>query len=106
MIVKIILQQEKIVVLYVFCLYNQILPLIQEVIEMHEHKVIFFPKFHCELNFIEYFWGAVKKYTHNNCDYTFKGLEKTVPEPLDSVSLEQIHKYARHSWRFIDAYCK
>jgi hypothetical protein len=81
-------------------------PLIQEVIETHGHKVIFFPKFHCELNFIEYFWGAIKKYTRNNCDYTFKGLEKTVPEALDSVSLEQIRKYARHSWRFIDAYRK
>jgi hypothetical protein len=81
-------------------------PLIQEIIEEHGHKVIFFPKFHCELNFIEYFWGAVKKYTRDNCDYTFKGLEKTVPEALNSVSLEQIRKYARYSWRFIDAYRK
>ena len=78
---------------------------IQEVVESHGHKVIF-PKFHCKLNFIEYFWEAVKKYTRNNCDYTFKGLEKIVPEALDSVTLEQIRKYARHSWRFIDAYHK
>jgi hypothetical protein len=81
-------------------------PLVQEVIERCGHKVIFFPKFHCELNFIEYFWGAVKKYTRNNCDYTFKGLEKTIPEALESVSLEQIRKYARRSWRFVDAYRK
>ena len=39
-------------------------------------------------------------------EYTFKGLEKTIPEALDSVSLEQICKYARRSWRFIDAYRK
>lgn len=81
-------------------------PLIQEIIEDHGHKVIFFPKFHCELNFIEYFWGAAKKYARKNCDYSFKGLEKTVPEALESISLEQIRKYARRSWRFIDAYRK
>jgi hypothetical protein len=36
--------------------------LIQEVIMMAGHLCIFLPKFHCELNFIEFFWGAVKKY--------------------------------------------
>jgi hypothetical protein len=34
--------------------------LIQEVIEKAGHLCIFLPKFHCELNFIEFFWGAVK----------------------------------------------
>ena len=65
----------------------------------------FFQSSTVNFNFIEYFWGAAKKYTWDNCDYTFKGLEKTDPEALDSISLE-IHKYARYSWRFIDAYCK
>jgi hypothetical protein len=27
---------------------------------------IFLPKFHCKLNFIEFFWGMVKKYLHDN----------------------------------------
>jgi hypothetical protein len=34
--------------------------LVQEVIEERGHLCIFLPKFHCELNFIEFFWGAVK----------------------------------------------
>jgi len=39
--------------------------LVQEVIEAAGHLCIFLPKFHCELNFIEFFWGVVKKYLHN-----------------------------------------
>jgi hypothetical protein len=34
--------------------------LLQEVIEAAGH--FFLPKFHGELNFIEFFWGMVKKY--------------------------------------------
>ncbi len=36
--------------------------LVQEVIEAAGHLCIFLPKFHCELNFIEFFWGWVKRY--------------------------------------------
>ncbi|GBC53648.1 uncharacterized protein OCT59_004152 [Rhizophagus irregularis] len=59
-------------------------PLIQEIIEDQGHKIIFYPKFHCELNFIEQFWNAAKQFTRNNCDYTFKGLEKMVPDATNT----------------------
>jgi hypothetical protein len=36
--------------------------LVQETIEAAGHLCIFLLKFHCELNFIEFFWGAVKRY--------------------------------------------
>jgi hypothetical protein len=32
--------------------------MIAETIEDAGHPVIFCPKYHCELNFIEFFWGA------------------------------------------------
>lgn len=35
-------------------------PLLQKVIEERGHKCIFLPKFHCELNPIEMYWGWVK----------------------------------------------
>jgi hypothetical protein len=31
--------------------------LLQEEIEKRGHKCIFYPKYHCELNFIEMYWG-------------------------------------------------
>ena len=78
--------------------------LVQEVIEAAGHLCIFLPKFHCELNFIEYFWGATKKYLRDNCDYTFTTLQKNLPKALESVTVETIRKWEHRMWRWLDAY--
>jgi len=67
--------------------------LVEEIIEECGHICIFLPKFHCELNFIEFFWGAVKKYLCEHCDYTFKTLQENMPKALASVSLQTIQKW-------------
>src|SRR5438045_9766123 len=50
------------------------------------------------------YWGAAKKYTRDNCNYTWSGLQITVPKALDSVPLITIRKFARKSWRYMDIY--
>ena len=68
------------------------------------HECIFYPKSHCELSYIEFFWGAVKRYTRGNCNYSFAELEDTVKAGLNSVSLTTIRRFANRSKRWIDAY--
>ena len=71
-----------------------------------EHKVAFLPKFYCELNFIERVWGRMKWFTRKHGDFTLGTLKKLVLLGLSdrNVPLELIRKYARISWRYMDAY--
>jgi hypothetical protein len=78
--------------------------LIQEVIEKAGHLCIFLPKFHCELNFIEFFWGAVKRYLREHCNYTFETLKENMPKALASVSVETIRKWEHRMKRWMEAY--
>jgi hypothetical protein len=81
-------------------------PILQEVIEGLGHKVIFYSKFHCELNYIEIYWEAAKCYAQQHCDYTWKGLQETVSHALDSVPLNHIRKYSQKSANFMECYQK
>ena len=79
---------------------------LEDVIVATGHQVIFYPKFHCELNYIENFWGAAKKFSRLHCDYSWTGLQRTVPLSLASVSLTIIRRYARKAFRYMDVYQK
>src|SRR5215204_1485057 len=79
---------------------------LQEEIEKRDHKCIFYPKYHCELNYIEMYWGTAKRYTREYCNYTWTGLQQTVLKALDSVPLITIRKYAQKSWQYMDIYRK
>jgi hypothetical protein len=78
--------------------------LVQEVIEATGHLCIFLPKFHCELNFIEFFWGAVKRYLREHCDCTYETLKTNMLPALESVSMETIRKWEHWMYRWMNAY--
>lgn len=77
---------------------------LQEAIEMRGHHSVFLPKFHCECNFIEYFWGETKRYARSHCSYSIIGLREVIPEFLASVSPNLIWKYWNRSQCTIQAY--
>jgi len=58
---------------------------LQEAVEAAGHSVIFYPKFHCELNFIKQFWCAAKHCVRENCVYTIDGLRTTIPAAFNSM---------------------
>ena len=56
------------------------------------------------LNFIEFFWGSVKKYLQDNYDYTFNTLKENLPKALESVPLSTIRKWEHCVFQWMVAY--
>ncbi|KAH9923306.1 hypothetical protein B0H21DRAFT_701256 [Amylocystis lapponica] len=72
-------------------LYNQLdFEAVETILETHckarGYQVIFLPKFHCELNFIEQCWGRAKHFR------------------VDGTLINRYDSYAMRSRRFMDAY--
>ncbi|KAL1749625.1 hypothetical protein FB107DRAFT_225179 [Schizophyllum commune] len=78
---------------------------LQELVEQRGHICDFYPKYHCELNFIEQYWGAAKfAYRVARRSTNIDEMESKMLSSLDDVPLLQIRRYANRSARFIHAY--
>jgi hypothetical protein len=66
---------------------------LEELITGRGHICDFYPKFHCELNYIEQYWGAAKfTYRSGPCLQKMADMEKQVAACLDHVPLLQIRR--------------
>jgi hypothetical protein len=78
---------------------------LREVIEDElKAKIIFYPKFHCELNFIEMVWCYLKAHLRKFCSYQFSDLKEKVNNVESIVPVAYIRRAARHCFRFMDCY--
>jgi hypothetical protein len=68
-------------------------PLLQEHIESRGHLCDYYPKYHCELNFIEQYWGAAKlRFRVAGRGRTLEEMERKMIGCLDDIPLDQIRR--------------
>lgn len=79
---------------------------LQEAIESRSHKCIFLPKFHCELNPIEMYWGYCKARYRQVIKTGFKHAKQEVLIALNSCPIDTMRRFCNRSFRFMDAYRK
>jgi hypothetical protein len=82
---------------------------LQETLHKKGLLIDFYPKFHCECNWIERYWADLKRYTRNHCDYTYNGLKSTMENAFNEASPPnqsptKIRRYYMKCWRYIAAY--
>jgi hypothetical protein len=77
---------------------------IEEVLDTYDIKVIFYPKFHCELNFIELMWSRLKATLRAECSFNFAELKLRLPNALETFSIPFTKKVLRHCLRYMQGY--
>ncbi|TFK79205.1 hypothetical protein K466DRAFT_579249 [Polyporus arcularius HHB13444] len=68
------------------------------------HACMFLPKFHCELNPIEMYWGWAKYRYREVVKTNFEHAKRVALEALDSCPVEVIRRFIKRAWRFMTAW--
>jgi len=70
---------------------------LEELIESCGYRMIFYPKFHCEVSFIEQCWGFAKRvYREFPASSAEADLERNVVLALNAVPLDSMRRYVTH----------
>jgi hypothetical protein len=77
---------------------------LEETVTDAGHLIDYYPKFHCELNYIEMVWAYSKAQLRRRCTYNFKDMRTALPENLYSVPISFHRRALRHCLRFMSGY--
>ena len=78
---------------------------LSEVVERNGHEIIFYPKYHCELNYIEMVWAYLKAKLRRECEDDFKLMLSRIPDILiDEIPIAFFRRVERHCLRFMSGY--
>ncbi len=69
---------------------------LREVVENSGHRIMYFPKFYCEFNYIEMVWAYIKANLRRSCIL--------LPVELDTIPIALFRSAARHCFRFMSGY--
>jgi hypothetical protein len=78
-----------------------------EVVQEAGCSIIFYPKYHCELNFIENIWSYLKQTLRKDCSYSYADLKEKLPfviADLSSSRIGLVRKMSSHAFKFMDLY--
>ena len=76
-----------------------------EVVKKAGFNIIFYPKYHCELNYIEMVWGWAKSYHRRTCTYNYKDLKSELPTTLlETCPVACFRRFFRYCLRFMSGY--
>ena len=77
---------------------------LEKLAQTNNVKVIFVPKFHCELNAIEGLWSYMKQYVRKMTDQSFPTMMRLIPQSRKHFAEKKIQlKLFRRFWRSLDA---
>jgi hypothetical protein len=83
---------------------------LQELVESCGHLCNFYPKYHCELNFIEQYWAAKLRFHSMERVATIEKMGQQVVASLDDIPLLQIRRYFIFHilalYRISDVFCR
>jgi hypothetical protein len=79
---------------------------LHEVAEEFGVSIIHYPRYYCELNYIEMIWCFLKRQLRRNCTFDFGALNVQMPIVLESIPKDFFRKASDHCFTYMQWYRK